>query len=395
MIRLYGHARGEASFAQVTRGLRSVLASTDNLAGFYSVDDQQLDQSMPPGSDAPVALNVGAPMATALTHVVGRHKRHWLLLAPNSEQLPEGLAKALSESTAQYPNGLIDGVLAPSAWAAGVLGRAMPGIEVVEAPHGVNPEIHKPDLNAHHHVQWAFRDGRFSVLHLTSTDTERKGTPHLLLAWKQLMAAKSLPELAKLHVVVDPYNMNDLRRWLLHNGLFEEPSIRLHAGLSRSQTELAQLYRWSHVVCQPSRGEGFGLVPLEARCCGTPVVTTTACGHSEHVKEGDIGVEIVPTGPDLAPQRDFSGSLSPRLEHEDVAAALLRAYNNWNELSAAAFSNATGLAQEWSWAAKNASILRRIGEQHTCPTKKTPPPASTINTTANSSASSSTSRSRP
>ena len=40
------------------------------------------------------------------------------------------------------------------------------------------------------------------------------------------------------------------------------------------RTALVQLYRQMDICVTPSRVEGFGLVPLEALACGTPVVTT-------------------------------------------------------------------------------------------------------------------------
>ena len=40
------------------------------------------------------------------------------------------------------------------------------------------------------------------------------------------------------------------------------------------RTALVQLYRQMDICVTPSRVEGFGLVPLEALACGTPVVTS-------------------------------------------------------------------------------------------------------------------------
>ena len=359
-IRLYGHALGEASFAQVTRGMKSALESADMLAGFWSVDDQEGDQSVPPGTDAPVSLNIGSPMALSIAHTFGRHKKHWLMLAPNSEQLPGTLAESLTKATPQYPDGLLDGLLAPSEWARTVLRRLFEDrVPVIVSPHGVTPDVHTVDLAARERVTESFARGVFNVLHLTSTNTKRKGTTELIRAFVSLRKNGSLPALAALHIVVDPCAMNDLRRWMLKHGYSGLPSIVLHAGLAWSQVELSKLYGGSHVVCQPSRGEGFGLVPLEARCCGVPVVATDATGHSEHIHRGDPGVVVVKTGP-LEPQGDFPGSVSPSLEWSNVAMGLATAYSEWTILHDEAKQHAHQLANEWSWSAKNVSVLTQI-----------------------------------
>ncbi|MEM7131518.1 MAG: glycosyltransferase family 1 protein [Chloroflexota bacterium] len=49
--------------------------------------------------------------------------------------------------------------------------------------------------------------------------------------------------------------------------------------------ELTSFYQGATLFVYPSLYEGFGLPPLEAMCCGTPVVTTTAPAMSEIVAE--------------------------------------------------------------------------------------------------------------
>ena len=48
------------------------------------------------------------------------------------------------------------------------------------------------------------------------------------------------------------------------------------------------LYRAATVFLFPSRYEGFGLDPLEAMACGTPVVSSDAASLPEVVGEGGI-----------------------------------------------------------------------------------------------------------
>ena len=56
--------------------------------------------------------------------------------------------------------------------------------------------------------------------------------------------------------------------------------------------DLPIVYNLSRVFVYPSIYEGFGLPPLEAMACGTPVITTAVSSMPEHV--GDAGILIPP-----------------------------------------------------------------------------------------------------
>lgn len=62
------------------------------------------------------------------------------------------------------------------------------------------------------------------------------------------------------------------------------------------QTELPTWYSAAEIFVYPSRYEGFGLPPLEAMACGTPVITSTASSLPEVV--GDAGMQVEATDVD-------------------------------------------------------------------------------------------------
>lgn len=64
-----------------------------------------------------------------------------------------------------------------------------------------------------------------------------------------------------------------------------------HIG-SVGRPELARLLDAADVVVVPSRSESFGLVPLEAAACGTPVVAARVGGLLESVVDGETGVLV-------------------------------------------------------------------------------------------------------
>lgn len=359
-VRIYGHSRGEHSFPQVTRGMCRALEAAGEFAGFCPIDRDADEWEEALGPDAPVSLNIGAPMGLMQAHRMGSHRSHWLLLAPNSESLPKGLMEALLAPSDVLPRGLLTGgLLAPSAWAAAVLRRAAPAtMPVVVAPHGVSPEVHKIDREARDAARTSFRLGQFNVLHMTSSETERKGTKLLLRAWKQAKLEGFLPKSAKLFVAMNPQHMSKLRWWCEDLNLGDD-DILVSPGLVYDQAGVAGMYGSMHAVCQPSRGEGFGMVPLEALACGVPIIATACTGHAEYLGIRPPGTVIVEHHA-LAPMDDFPGSMAPIVTQVAIRDALASAFVAWESLAERAEQNAEAIASAWSWENKNVPAIRRM-----------------------------------
>ncbi|WP_150462542.1 glycosyltransferase [Nesterenkonia ebinurensis] len=102
--------------------------------------------------------------------------------------------------------------------------------------------------------------------------------------------------------------------------------------------ELAELFRTSDAVLVPSYSESFGLVALEAKACGTPVLAHNVGGLAELVDHGTTGMLI--------------NSLDPA----DWAAALLRLAGDWERWKAYSTA-AVELAQRYSWRSTAAQAM--------------------------------------
>ena len=63
------------------------------------------------------------------------------------------------------------------------------------------------------------------------------------------------------------------------------------------EKEKAEYYRLADAYAMPSRGEGFGIVFLEAMACGVPVVASKVDGSREAVLNGKLGILVDPTNP--------------------------------------------------------------------------------------------------
>ncbi len=64
-----------------------------------------------------------------------------------------------------------------------------------------------------------------------------------------------------------------------------------------SEAEKADHYRLADSYVMPSRGEGFGIVYLEAMACGIPVVGSKVDGSREALREGMLGTLVDPDDP--------------------------------------------------------------------------------------------------
>jgi phosphatidyl-myo-inositol dimannoside synthase len=119
-------------------------------------------------------------------------------------------------------------------------------------------------------------------------DERYKGMDTLITALPRL-----LPRWPDLELVV--VGDGDDREWL--EDLAEENGVRRHvhflSGLSYE--ELASCYGHCEMFALPSRGEGFGLVYLEAMACGKPVIGGAHGGAPEVIDDGKTGY-LVPHG---------------------------------------------------------------------------------------------------
>jgi glycosyltransferase involved in cell wall biosynthesis len=340
---VYGISKGHSSFGRISAGAQLGFDKLERGAGFVPLDD--LERATAAGIESPCGILLGPPGFAATMTSYGEHRRTFAVLAPNSEWLPKDVVERL-DAHAQ--------VVAPSEWGARVVerytGRYTPPFQ-----HGVDPRF-RPVEAGTKILTGLYDKGYFRVLHFSSTDRQRKGTQQLLEAWLQLMSDGLLPSSSVLSAVVDA-----------PSGTFgraeEESSIELvNRHLNMDESRMAALYRSYHVVCQPSRAEGFGLCPLEARACGTVVCATLCTGHADHLKMGDPGVVWVAHGLKTPIDDSFSPeSIAPSVKTEDVAKALKYSYENWRRLHAEAQEAAPAVAERWSWPAVTRRWLEEMG----------------------------------
>lgn len=332
MIRLYGVDHNEGSLARVSKGAQQGLEAIGKLAGFFELSIVSEQDTLGQGFDAPVGVSFGPPISASAMVGRGEHRERLQLVAANSSWLPKETMLKLG----RYATGII----APTSWAASVI-REHTKLPVYVWQHGVDEGLIPQDV---------VKDGEFSVLHLASTHMQRKGTRELIYGWARAVEQGWIPEKSELKLVVDGprgYFLSTIHK--ASRGLIKvADTIDQLPRLNLPIDELRWYYNRFHLVAQPSRGEGFGLVPLEARACGVPVLTTTCTGHADHIHKDAPGVVTVPHGPEDVVD-DGPGAMLPTVPIEGIAEGLKYAYENRERLQQEARGVADQVRDLWSW----------------------------------------------
>lgn len=247
-------------------------------------------------SHAPVGVYIGYPGAAP--NWLKEHQTKCLVTVCETNKIPDEWVSACLQ---------VDYVFVPSKFCRQVfIDSGVRKTPVIVVPHGVDP-VRVPVLS-----NWA---DTIDILHVTGAVSfpHRKGTPALLQAWKNI--EKDFPTAyLTLRMYKEPRMMEYIKRLGVERVLVnDDPSLAPDA--------MASYLNGFDAVIQPSRGEGFGIVPLEGRVLGIPQILTPIAGHSEHFAPGvDIEVPVGPYKP-MITQGNADG-FAPTVEAAGVEQAL-------------------------------------------------------------------------
>ncbi|MDD3494112.1 MAG: glycosyltransferase family 4 protein, partial [Candidatus Thermoplasmatota archaeon] len=156
---------------------------------------------------------------------------------------------------------------------------------------------------------------------------------------------------------------------------------------SLPEHQFARLLASADCYLAPHRREGFGLIPLQALACGTPVVTTRYDGPATYLNE-DNAVLIEPRGLECLPIRksedgrvlevalngEGGGDVDTWavLDVDDIARAVERCHKEYGLVEEARRIEAgLATAEEWSWE-RSAQCLVDALQAHIGPVRQRP-----------------------
>ena len=232
-------------------------------------------------SSSPTWMGSGVCGHVAWISTPGHYRGHWqgqttsLLSMWESNLLPEPFRESLD---------VFDTVVVPSEQNQELFSRYHPNVKYV--PLGIDPAqwfpVPRPTLEDEHFTFFISGGGH------------RKGSELVIDAFRKVFDSR-VPD-------------GPAPRLFVHSAKASEfpmdERIHLITGKLTDEEERA-LYAMAHVYVQPSRGEGFGLRPLQAMAQGCPTIATNAHGHAAY---GDL--DHLPARLDAT--RDSSAELSPR-----------------------------------------------------------------------------------
>ena len=178
-----------------------------------------------------------------------------------------------------------DRVLAPSAdTAAKVMAQqGVPKEKIVQVPWGLDPQFSPLEAWGTNHLPAGFPAGLVVLTVGRWAASERyKGVDHLISA-----TARLLPRIPDLYLVAVGEGDDRGRLERLANDLGIAERVRFLNGLTQEQ--LAASYERCAVFALPSRGEGFGMVFLEAMAHGKPVIGGAHGGTPDIIQENVTG----------------------------------------------------------------------------------------------------------
>lgn len=338
MITFYGHFSGYSSYPTVCRAIANYLHS-------IGTKDLQLCDLRPQGAYDGVPGISRVPSSTWRAVQEGRadrwNKRPGTALVFG---FPEWVRRvAQHERMVGYHVCDVDRI--PRHWAH-IINTEDLVITPSQWCHGVfrNCGVTTPIAIVHHGVDVAFGAVKrpklprepLTFLHTCSAgEPDRKGTLQLVEAWERLASMGEID--AKLTILS---SFPEAHAPLAKKSL----GIKVISGkVARTPAEMAQCVAGFHGLVQPSRAEGFGMLPLECAAAGLPTLATDCTGHAEHDRYSTSW--SIPTGP-LAP---CGGAQAPSLDLGHVANALLYMIENYDTLQDEANARRSTIMETWAW----------------------------------------------
>lgn len=293
------------------------------------------DSAETDGYTAPPSPTNALSLMSVPTHLDGKYEgQHLSILTMwESRVLPPAFRETLHE---------YDLLMVPSPHNVELFSRYHPNVRFVSL--GVNPDLWHPIP-----IDMPTRTFDFLIAGRGS----RKGID---LAYKAFRTVFTHPE------KFTPTPRLILKSLRGHNDYFS-PTVQHITGLLTPEAE-RDLYASAHCYLQPSRGEGFGLQPLQAMSLGRPTILTNAHGHESFAHLG-LPISASASKADYFIYGDAGEWWEP--DFDELCEQMWNVYTNYETQYTAAQLSADYIAQHLTWRNSADQYLEHLGGEMTQP----------------------------
>lgn len=250
------------------------------------------------------------------THRDGSYEGQYnsILTMWESRQLPEAFRDTLHE---------FDTIMVPSPQNVELFSHYHPNVKLVTL--GVEPELWHPI--PHPEV------GPFFNFMIAGRGN-RKGVDLAFKAFRTVFKDHKTGPVPRL-----------MMKSLRGHGDFWADNVTHHVG-SLSAVDERDLYASAHCYIQPSRGEGFGLQPLQAMALGRPTILTDAHGHESFAKLG-VPISAAVSKADYFIYGNAGEWWEP--DFDELCEAMWDVYSNYEFHVERAQASAQTIAETFTW----------------------------------------------
>ncbi len=116
------------------------------------------------------------------------------------------------------------------------------------------------------------------------------------------------------------------------------------------EAEYVRSFSQAHALVHPSKAEGFGMIPLQALACETPVIATGVTGLADYLNKDNA--MILRTSGMVACKHDVGESIGGQyhaIDEEHLVNCLIEMADNWKQEKQKASQAAASIRENYSW----------------------------------------------
>jgi len=135
--------------------------------------------------------------------------------------------------------------------------------------------------------------------------------------------------------------------------------IKIEPMINLTTEGFARIYSRVHCTVHPSKGEGFGLIPLQSLCCGTPVIAPPVTGMRDYLTK-DNAVLLKTKGLISAESWGSQPGQYYSIDENDLSRCLMYMYENWEKEFERSQKQCEEIRNKYTWGKSLSGFLSKL-----------------------------------